>query len=646
MVGQHPTSRPAAAMAALATFILMMSVSLSAWARDIQVRVSADVITTRDVITYTVEATGDVRSIQPPNSDDFEIVGRSTQTSMSFINGHMSRTLVSAYQLAPRRAGVLSTGAAHVLLNTGRSVETESLRIQVSEAGPRPGSTPQLPPPSVGRPPQPQTPTSPPRTSSRSLRSPAAKEFGDYPPLGSPGSDQLITREDLRFDPKQPFILPFVSRPSVVIGEPFLVDYMYYAPITGLGFEAYDLSEPAFKDAWFKDISDTRQAFGPRVSNVQIGGVLFSAQLVRSYLVVPLKEGRFDVAPISVMVSGRSFSRRLEPVLTASPEMQIDVHALPEENRPTPASRSVGRYHFQATISPEEAQVGDTFQLNLEVFGIGVPSQIRLPDVELPANLRAFAPTESSRSVDSTTGWVESRLRRTLSFQATEEGDYVIPSIEFHWYDPWAAQWKTMRSDPLTFRVQGINPHIEIEAENEAAKPLRVVWTQGLPSGDTTPEGIGFAAQLRRLDEPWRGSPLYYVLLAIPVLSAAFIVIAKAVRRRRRDSAASRAFQHAGHASLRELKAAKYRDETSFSYLDRTLRQYLRARAVPNAMGATLAELRQALLLTRSSTHVDALIPLLESLQNARFGGASEEQFHASRHALMDWLAQDQETSQ
>lgn len=637
-------------LAHVLTLFLLLGLSVTAWARDIQTRVSAETITTQDVLTFTIEAAGDVRSVLPPHTEDFDIVGRSTQTSMSFINGHMSRTLTASFQLAPTRAGQLTLGPAQVVLNTGRTLETDSYKITVRDTGAPRGATPQLPPstgmtsPPASMPPIPTPKTAPP--SSRNLRSPAAKEFGDYPPLGPLGSDQLTTKDDHRFDPQKPFILPFVSKTSVVVGEPFVVEYMYYSPVRGLGFDAYDLNEPAFKDAWFKDITDARFASSPRVTNVQIGGAIYSTQLVRSYLVVPLKSGAFEVPPISLTVEGRTFSRTTKPSLAASPSMQVDILDVPEEARPSAKAQSVGRYHFRASVSPEEAQVGDTFQLHIEVNGIGVPSQIHLPDVTLPETLRAFAPTESSNSTESTTGWVESRVRRTLSFQATEEGDYVIPPITFHWYDPWQAEWKSRQSEALTFRVQGINPNIEIEApDTDDNQPLRVSWVLGLPTGDEIPDDIGLTARLRRNSEPWIGSPLYIALLLFPLLCVLIIQGTQWFRRRRTASASTRRYQKAGPAALRELQALEYRDAQSFSLLDRSVRNYLRAREVPNAVGATLDELRRALSDTRGGASADALLPQLEALQLARFGGADAAQFQTLRRALIDWVKTDLESA-
>lgn len=625
----------------LLVLLLSLGFSTHAWARDVQARIHKQQIDANELLTFTVEAEGDVRSILPPENSEFEIVSRSTQTSMSFVNGQMTRRLSATYQLAPKQHGTFTVGPARVVLNTGGIVESETFEVVVTgtrrqatpqtsqQAAPqRSGSMPPIPGPSA----------------SRNLRTPAPKEFGDFPPLAAPGSEALITTKDHRFDPSKPFILPFVSKEDVVVGEPFLVEYMYFAPFSRLGFQATDLSEPAFKDAWFKDIYDARQNAMPSVGTVQIGGQFFSSQIVRSYLIVPLKEGSFEVAPISLMIEERSFSRRMDPELTTSPPITVNVQPVPEDERPSAQAHSVGRYHFEATLSAEEGQVGDTFQLHLEVFGIGVPSQIRIPEVQLPDGLRAFAPSESSRSTESVTGWVESRVQRTLSFQASKEGDYSIPPIEFHWYDPWDQEWKTQRSDAIPFRVQGVNPNIEIEAPQEAeSKPLRVSWLQGLPTGINTPAEIGFAARLRKPPEPWTGNTLYFLLLSIPILATLTISLGSFVRRRRHASKDQRDFDRAGSSHLRELRQTKFQGPQSFSQLERITRTYLRARYVPGAVGATFEELRGALIESRDEARANTLIDLLEQLQEARFGGHNNEDFKTLKAALMAWIREDQE---
>lgn len=622
----------------LLTCLAILGLAAEARAQEISAVVSAEAIDVNERLTLIVKAEGDVRAIVPPQAPDFDVVGSSTQTSMSFVNGHMSRALTATYQLAPKRTGELTLGPAQVVLSTGRTVDTEGFTIRVTGT---PRQARQQQAPTQPRGPSVQMPSIPPPA--RPLRTPGRQAFGDYPALGAPANDSFHTQSDYRFDPNKPFILPFVNKKEVVVGEPFLVEYIYFAPVRGASYTGTDLGEPAFVGAWFQDISDTRMAGRSRLSTTYISGNAYRSQIVRSYLVVPLEEGPFDIAPVSLTIQADGFFRQAPPEKTQSPRMKVEVLPLPEAGRPSATARSVGRYHFDVSLTPVEAQVGDTFQLTLEVVGIGVPSQIRLPSVELPKGLRAFAPVQNVTTEESSLGWVESRVQHTISFQASEEGDYVIPPIPFHWFDPWEGAWKSDVSDPLTLRVQGVNPSVEFEVEDTpTSKPLRVSWLDGLPTGADTPAAIGFAAQLRRHDEPWRGSPLYFTLLGVPIAATLSIVGMSFIRRRRDASASARAFAKAGPSTIRALQAQSYEGPASLSELERLVRAYLRARNIPNAVGATLPDLERTLSETRDPARAAELVATLDTLQDARYGGSSHEIFVVIQRELIAWVKHDQ----
>lgn len=639
--------------AATVAVIALLLACTSAWAQGFEARVDRHAITTQEVVRLIVETEGDARSILPPESDDFRVVSRSTQTNMSFINGHMTRQLTATFQLAPLRAGKLETGSATIVLNTGRRLQTPSYSVDVSDAGLPSGAQPQLPAPSMrsGAPPgaggaqMPSIPAPYARPPAPAPTSPAARAFGYFPPMPPPGSDALITSEEATVDGQLPFLLPYVSKTSTVSGEPFLVEYLYYAPLLGLGFEASDLSEPAFKDAWFHDITESRAQSGARLGNVRINGHLYGVHLVRSYLVVPLQSGTFDVAPLGLVVEGRSLTRRTGTLALTSPALTVDVAPLPAD-KPDAAARSVGRYDFELRVSPLEAQVGDTIQVVMDIQGVGVPSQIHMPEFPAPKTLRPFSPSDKSTSDYHTSGWIESSLRRTLSFQATEEGDVTIPSVTFHWFDPWDATWKSHTTDPQIVRVQGVNPNVEIEAAKEDDSQLtRPSWQSALPKPEDRSPDMGWSARLRRQNEPWTGTPWFFVLFAFPLVLSLTWIASDHWRHHRRRTARTRAEHSAGRDALRAIRGLRFQRQEDFSHLSRTARAYLSALGDSSAQGATLEELRRIVARTRPDASVAPLITAVEDAESARFGGGDAATFERLRGAIEAWILEDQENA-
>lgn len=611
-----------------------------AYAQSISTDISSRNITTHERLTYTVEAEGRTRTVTPPSSPDFEIVGQSKQTSINFINGKTTRKLTVSYQLAPTRAGELSTGAATVEFKGGRSVDAEQYTIRVTDAG-TPAPTPA---PSQQRTHKTQQPTSPwlPRAPRR-LKSPAAKEFGEYPPLPLPASDQLYTQEDWVSTSDRPFLLAFTNTRNAVVGEPFLVEYLYYEPLSALGFEAHDMDEPEFPNSWFKDISDVRLANQNRILRVRFQGQTYNVQIVRSYMVVPLKEGTFVVPPFHLTIAGYTFTQRMEPFQIQSPKMNVNVEGLPRKGRPPHSTDNVGRYHIRATLQPEEARVGDTIQLNLEVTGVGVPAHVQIPTVSLPEGLHLLSPTERSESHVNSIGWLETTKHKSISFQATQEGDYQIPAIPFHWYDPWENAWKSNETDPFTLRIHGVSARAQQpnDTESPSEENIPQVWVRELLTGENIPDKKGMIAQMRQRGEPWRGTPLYFVLFSTPAAGFLVLTAFTRLRRRRRKTREQRVKLSAKGIARRALNRCSADALESYMQMDQIMRTYLRARGIPSTQGATYEELQHALTITRNAQSAAHLVELLQALEEARYGGSDPVRFHALRAKLLQWLKDD-----
>lgn len=616
--------------------LLLLCVPLVAHAQSISTNISSQEITTHDVLVYSVEAEGAVKGVDPSFSKDFTVVGQSTQTSISFINGQTTRKLTASFQLAPNTPGTLRTGSATIRFKNGQTSHAKSYTIRVQDAGaaPRTSRTP---------PPQPPThapswlpsPPPPPQTL-------AAKAFGEYPVLPLPGSEALHTQTDWQPPKDRPFVLPFINKEHVVVGEPFLVEYLYMEPLTALGFEALDMDEPEFPNAWFQDISELRLSTSPSRMRLRYGGAYYNAQIIRSYMVVPLREGSVSIAPLGLTLAGHTLTQRLEPFRITSPELTLIVTTPPPHKGETLSSPNVGRYHFNADLREETARVGDTVHLDLSIHGLGVPAHVRFPNVVLPQELQTLSAPETQRVSTSTAGWLETKKNQTLSFQPTQEGDFDIPPISFQWFDPWDSTWKHAETKAWTLHVKGHAPQASAPptpAQKDTNIPSS--WLTELPTGEHISEHQGLIERMRQYNEPWHGNPWYFFLLSIPIGSFLGLLALENLAHRRQRSRTVRRSNSAARQARRALKKCPPSDLESFSRMDQVMRKYLFARGIEGTRGATYQELRNALLPTRTAQHVDSLISHLQALEEARYGGADPVRFHALRNHLLAWLERD-----
>lgn len=681
MVGASHTSfstRSAAAPAPLALTLLALVALLvgagEAYAQvsTIDARLSARTIRTSETVTLTIEATGDVHRIGAPESDDFTVIGRQSQTSVSFINGQMSRRLRMDFVLAPRRAGTLNTGTVAVYRNTGESETVSGIDIVVTPGHgntPAQSRSPAAGPPAANAgtptPPSPNvTPTFPPlppphsagqsgasaqgmsarAPSSTPMYAPHRSEGNSRPQIPAPLSPGMLPVNSAEGAEDLPIILTYVSAEELVVGEPFIVDYIYLAPMWGSGFNAVDLSEPAFRNAWFRDVSQWRGNQRRRLGQQRINAQPWDAQLLRSYTVVPLREGEFEIPSMSVNVEARSLAANRAHEIE-SDSGTIRVRPIPEEGKPAGTPNNIGRFVIESGLDEQEARVGDTVEARYTLRGFGIPAMMSLPALPAIDGAQLLAPEDTEvTEIDPESGLPIFAITRRFRMQAQQEGVLTIPAYEVNYYDPWTASWQNVRADEQTVLIEGVNTEA-IDLQSQEQKDEGEDWMGQLPPPEPARSSIAWTASLRQRGEPWLGSPLVWALLCAPIVLVAGAGIGKRTLKKRRETSADRARENAGRDALRGLRKLSYSGPASFTALSQTLRRFVSIRTGEKAMGATHAEFEALASRNWAQEEAEPLCELLETLEEKRFAGASEADFQELRQRLIRWIEGEAEAS-
>lgn len=681
MVGASHNSVPtrsAAAPAPLALTLLALVALLvgagEAYAQvaTIDARLSARTIRTSETVTLTIEATGDIHRVGAPESDDFTVIGRQSQTSVSFINGQMSRRLRMDFVLAPRRAGTLNTGTVAVYRNTGESETVSGIDIVVTPGHgntPAQSRSPAAGPPAANAgtptPPSPNvTPTFPPlppphsagqsgasaqgtsaqAPSSTPMYAPHRSEGNSRPQIPAPLSPGMLPVNSAEGAEDLPIILTYVSAEELVVGEPFIVDYVYLAPMWGSGFNAVDLSEPAFRNAWFRDVSQWRGNQRRRLGQQRINAQPWDAQLLRSYTVVPLREGEFEIPSMSVNVEARSLAANRAYEIE-SDSGTIRVRPIPEEGKPAGAPNNLGRFVIESGLDEQEARVGDTVEARYTLRGFGIPAMMSLPALPAIDGAQLLDPEDTEvTEIDPESGLPIFAITRRFRMQAQQEGVLTIPAYEVNYYDPWTASWQSVRADEQTVLIEGVNTEA-IDLQSQEQKDEGEDWMGQLPPPEPARSSIAWTASLRQRGEPWLGSPLVWALLCAPIVLVAGAGIGRRTLKKRRETSADRARENAGRDALRGLRKLSYSGPASFTALSQTLRRFVSIRTGEQAMGATHAEFEALANRNWAREKAEPLCELLETLEEKRFAGASEADFQELRQRLIRWIEGEAEAS-
>jgi len=532
----------------LSAMILTLALALSATAAE--VKVSAELDTRRVVqgesFTLTLRVEGPLRGIgapELPELGDFFLVGTSSSSNFSFINGQTRNEKIFHYNLIADRAGDYVIPAIPVTVK-GQVYETDPFAVRVHPGGGAGASAPVAGGPSEAP--------------------------GDAAAAGDESGEV--------------FIRSWTDKDKIYVGEQLTHHFALYrdAKVRFRGNPNYEAPETA--GFWSESLGDEISGFR------KIKGRDFAVTELRSALFAH-EPGRQQIGAASLRVTLYdpyrddffSFGRGRDKILRTE-ALNVDVLPLPEAGKPADFTNTVARnLELKAELDKGPYEAGQPVTLTVTLSGYGNPRTFAMPELRIGEDFRDYdSDLKSMVSVD------ESRIHVRKDFTwvlvPQRDGLLEIPSLEYPWFDPVEARYRIARSAALSLNVA--------PASAESADP--VVFTD-LASGKL--ETLGRSIHHIKTDPLLAGdgkrfprSSAFWTALALPwpLLAGAYFW------RRRRDAIATDLRAHrargAGKVARRHLKEASAAlasgDFESFcEALARGLRGYLADRLGASASG-------------------------------------------------------------
>jgi len=280
-------------------------------------------------------------------------------------------------------------------------------------------------------------------------------------------------------------------------------------------------------------------------------------ELTRVYF--PMIPGRLTIGPFRItcdlLVPRESSSRRpssiddffssdfdtlfgtyfRKPVEVTAKAVSIDVHPLPEEGRPTSFSGAVGDFSMLAEVKPVEVGVGDGVTLTMTVHGEGDLEAATAALLEESDDLRAFPPEVSYQVLPNTDRLHTQKTFKQLAVVQTADVT-KIPSVEFAYFDPAAADYRTIGRGPFPLTVTGNQPGSQLGVEPSTPKSGVSILSRGL-FGIKTEAGL-FAGP--SLDVGSSPLTLAMVLIVPALIVSASWAVSRRLERLRFDHAYAR----------------------------------------------------------------------------------------------------------
>lgn len=395
-----------------------------------------------------IENSNQVRQVTPPSLKDFIVLsGPNQENGMSSVNGAVKRYTSVSFIVRPKRPGKINIEPATIQVGN-RQLKTNAATLVVNNTV-TPGNQPLQLPGSLFPPPG-MEPAA------------ASTEFNDFIfRKGDNIADKVKKNMMLKLQ---------VDKPSCFVGEPVVATYKLYtrlksdSKLTGNpslnGFSVIDLTN--------HDLNDyTREKLNGREYNV------YTIRKAQLYPLQPgdaelepaelenniqfLKEeyagndlaGFFDDFSLQTLPAEAVFNQTVSLV---SNKATVTVKALPEQGKPEGFSGAVGNFTLSATLLKNSFPANETGKLQVMITGSGNLQLLNPPALTWPRGIDAFEP-ETGESLNKAMVPVYGRKVFEYGFSADKPGTYILPSVDFSFFDPAIGSYKTISTKPLTVTV-------------------------------------------------------------------------------------------------------------------------------------------------------------------------------------------------
>ncbi len=371
-----------------------------------------------------------------PSFEGFDLLaGPSTgsSSSMQFINGQMTKSVVYSYSyvVVCSAEGEYTLGSASVKVD-GQEYKTKPVTVKAivekGSAGQQSGGGGQQSRPQSG-----------------------GQQQGGSQQSGA----HQVAADDV-------MIRAIVSRTNVYKGEPVRVVYKIYTRVGLAGI--IDQKMPSFAGFWTQRLNIDAN----RWEREEVGGKIYDACPLGEYLLFPQQSGALTIDPLElsavvhlqVQRQGMSnnpfadfFGPQIEEVRIPikSKPVTVNVKALPE-GAPASFSGAVGEYEMEVTPPNDDIVANSAVTYTVRISGRGNLSMIQAPQVELPTSFEQYS-VKSSESIQATSSGVSGYRQFEYPMIARADGDFLIPALEFTYFNPKLAKYVTLSSAEYMIHV-------------------------------------------------------------------------------------------------------------------------------------------------------------------------------------------------
>ena len=523
--------------------LLLLCGSLTAAAQTLKVE-GPGVVSQDETFRIVFTADDKLSDFEWPGTDDFEVVWgpqKGSMSSTSIVNG--KRTSVHqetvTYVLQPKQTGTFTIAAATATVGK-QTVSSSPLKIEVVASG--------------------QNSQGNAAGNSGGSQGNQGQQQGNQGNVqqNDPAVTGTVSNQDI-------FLRLSLGKTRVVKGEPITATLKIYTRADITGFE--DIKFPTFNGFWSKETVTVNNLEFKREN---VNGTIYNAALLRQWVLIPQQSGTLTIDPAEMVCQVRVRTSSGSPLSIfddffdqyqtirkriSTPSMNVSVQDLPA-GAPASFKGGVGDFKITAKMSKDDLKSNEAGSLLVTISGNGNLSMLEAPKVDFPPDFEVYDLKSSDKT--SASGTSGSKTFE-YPFIPRSHGDFVIPSIEYSYYDNAHGKYVTTSTGDIPVTVEKgeeiTGGGIAVAGSNrQSVRSLREdVRYIALGDGNLKKKGAFFA-----------GSPLFFILLALVALAC---VLTSLLLRHRQ----ARLADVAGSKNRRANKMARARLKSAEGYLHQNL---------------------------------------------------------------------------
>lgn len=526
-------------------------------------------------VDFEMNENGD--NFNPPSFTNFQVVsGPQQSVSRSWINGVRSFSKTYTYFLTPITKGKITLGQAEITIE-GEVYKTLPVEIEVTEAVEKPND---------------------------------------------PNNIDYITDENIR-------LVAEISDANPYLNEGITVVYKLYFRNPISITDVQEMESPSFGDFWSQMINIGRVQVNPRGN---YNGEQFNEVVWRKVVLYPQKTGPLEIEPLTLNLSlsvptnqrdlfGRQIPVQSQKVITTG-KKRINVKTLPLTDQPAEFSGAVGQFDFDVIIDKSALKASESFQVKVKVNGNGNLKLFNLPQINVPKTLEVYEP-EHQEEVKVTLSGMQGSVEDVYTIVPQFQGKYPIPAVQFSYFDPKSATYKTLRSQDLLVDVFDGPVAIGSQGTPNAQK-----LKQNLQVSENAFRFIQLQTKLIPITTPefwW--SVAFWLLLGIPFI---FLIAGYLIKRliiQKPENISLTKQRKAEQLSKRYLSSAKkaIHNQTAFyEALERALHNYLKAKLKIETTEMSKPNIKNLLVEKKVQVQTaQEFIECIENCERARYAPGS-----------------------